>query len=149
MSRDFPTPAVPKTVTSLQACTRDDVPERLFEPLLLLCPADHRHIEPRGAPRPARLDSYKPVGLNGAALPLQLERLERLDRDRIARERQRHRPDQDLARLRRLLQTRRHIHRVPGREKLTRHRRNLTAVHPDPKLQPRPEVALELVVQTR
>jgi hypothetical protein len=58
------------------------------------------------------------------------------------RQRKRHRHDQDLARLRSLLQTCRHIHRVPGREQLIRHRRNLTAVHPDSKLQPRPEVAL-------
>ena len=62
----------------------------------------------------------QPVRLDGLGLPFQHERLEHCHVNRAASERQRLSTDQDLVRLRSLLQPRSDIQRVPGREPLLR-----------------------------
>ena len=80
--------------------------------------------------------AQQPVGGNRLGLALQLERLDRLDLGRVADERERRLPDQHLARLRRLLQPRRDVDRIAGRQPLLRPRHHLAGHHADPPLQP-------------
>ena len=67
-------------------------------------------------------------------LPLQHERLDRLRVHRALHELVRRLSDQHLARRRRLLEPRRHVHRIPGHQPLRRARHHLTGVHADPAL---------------
>ena len=92
--------------------------------------------EPRLAPRLQRVGVHQqqPVGRDRFGLALQLERLERLDLHPVADEYERRLPDQHLARLRRLLQPRSHIHRIAGRQPLLRPRHHLASHHADPPL---------------
>ena len=80
--------------------------------------------------------AQQPVGGNRLGLALQLERLDRLDLDRLAYERERRLPDQHLARLRRLLQPSGDVDRIAGREPLLRSRHHLARHDADPPLQP-------------
>ena len=80
--------------------------------------------------------AQEPVGGNRLGLALQLERLDRLDLGRVADERERRLPDQHLARLRRLLQPRRHVDRIAGRQPLLRPGHHLARHDADPPLQP-------------
>ena len=72
----------------------------------------------------------------GSDLPFSSSGLDRLDLGRVADERERRLPDQHLARLRRLLQPRRHVDRVAGREPLLRPGHDLARHDADPPLQP-------------
>ena len=93
--------------------------------------------EPRLVPPLRRVaHAQQPVGGNRLGLALQLERLDRLDVDRVANERERRLPDQHLARLRRLLQPRRDVDRVAGREPLLRPGHHLAGLDADPPSQP-------------
>ena len=65
-------------------------------------------------------------------LPLQLQRRHRLDLDHLTHQLQRRRTDQHLTGLRRLLQPRSHVHRVPRSQPLLRPRHHLAGVHTDP-----------------
>ena len=144
------------------AATHDaslDRGERLrHEPRLAhSCVADHRHqlaprLRLRALPRLHDLRELRararrtasvaalrrvqhrdePVGRHRLRLPLQRQWLDRL-RDRgLVHERVRRLADQHLARLGRLLEPRRHVHRVAGREPLRRARHHLAGVHADP-----------------
>ena len=62
------------------------------------------------------VDREQPERRHRLRLALELERLDRLDLDRVPHERERRLADQDLARLRRLLEPRGDVDRVAGRE---------------------------------
>src|SRR5581483_5436672 len=96
--------------------------------------ADQRRIEVPGEPRGVTLDSDEPESRDGPRLPLELERLDRLDLDRVARERERLRTEQDLARRRRLLQARGDVDRVAGGEAFPGAGHNLAGMDAEPRL---------------
>ena len=99
------------------------------EQALLSLPPDHRHLVP---PRWRRGDREQSMGRDGRVLSLQLERRQRLDLDGVPDERQRRRTEQDVARLRRLFQPRRHVDGVARREPLLGAGYDLTRRHADP-----------------
>jgi hypothetical protein len=68
-------------------------------------------------------------------LPLEHKRLHRLCSHLLAHEPLRGLPEQDLACLRRLLQTRGHVDGIAGDERLARPRHDLAGVEPDPHLE--------------
>ena len=68
----------------------------------------------------------------GSDFPFSAQRLHRLGHHRLVHERMRRLADQHLARRRRLLEPRRHVHRVPGRQPLLRPGHHLAGVHADP-----------------
>jgi len=74
------------------------------------------------------------VGRYRFGLALQRERLHRLDLGRVADERERRLADQHLARLRRPLQPRRHVHSVAGRQPFFGTRHHLAGRDADPSL---------------
>ena len=78
----------------------------------------------------------KPVRGNRLGLPLQLERLDLLDRDSVVYQPERLLAEQDFARLRGLLEAGGHVDRIPGREPLLRSGYDLARVHSYPSLQP-------------
>ena len=121
-SRDLPTPASPTTVTSSQRCSdRTRSHASLTSPELALT-ADEQLL----VPTLRRVThSHEPIRGNRLGLALQLERLDRLDVDRVANERQRRLADQHLARLGRLLQPCRDVDRITGREPLLGPRHHL------------------------
>ena len=81
-------------------------------------------------------DRDEQVGGDRLALALQLEQPGLADLDRSRDERERVRTDQHLARLGRLLQPRRDVHRVPGSKPLLGAGQHLARVHADPALDP-------------
>ena len=106
----------------------------------LPCFPDERELalasdEPRLVPALRRLaHAQEPVGGNRLGLALQLERLDRLDLGRVADECERRPSDQHLARLRRLLQPGRHVHRIARCQPLLRPRHHLARHDADPPL---------------
>ena len=80
-----------------------------------------------------RIHGREPEGGHGLALPLQLERLDRLHRHRVAHEGERFGADQDLARRRRLLEPGRHVDRVARHERLALAGHDLARVHARPE----------------
>ena len=143
--RDFPTPAAPRTVKSWQersatACASAACRRASSRSLPTIAPPRRREGG-SGATDTSRYASTR------RRLALQLERLHRLDDDRVADERPRLGADQDLARLRRLLEPRGHVDRVAGREPLLRARHDLAGVDADPQLERRPVVAQEALVE--
>jgi hypothetical protein len=95
----------------------DGGPVCLRQHLQLALPADERRVEPSRDGLLAR-QRHEPVRLDGLVLPLQVERLDRLDLDRGAHEPKRRLAEQDLPGPRRALQPRRHVDRVTRREPL-------------------------------
>ena len=108
------------------------LPRLPHERELALTPDEQRVVPPLRRVAHAQ----QPVGGNRLGLALQLERLDRLDLDRVANERERRLPDQHLARLRRLLQPRGDVDRIAGRQPLLRPGHDLARHHADPPLQP-------------
>ena len=97
-------------------------------------------------------DLREPVGGHGLRLALELERLDRLDRDRVAHEAEGRLPDQDLARGGGLLEAGGDVDRVAGHERLPGRAlsgHDLAGVDPDAQRDPRAEALLELGVQRR
>ena len=132
-SRDLPTPASPMTVTSSQRRSVSHALPRLPEDRELALAPD----EPRTVPPLRRLaNTQEPEGGNRLGLALQLEGLDRLDLGRVSDERERRLSDQHLARLRRLLQPRRDVDRIAGRQPLLGPRHHLAGHDADPSLEP-------------
>jgi hypothetical protein len=128
------------------ALRADTLPGAGEQPELALA-ADHRSLE---AP-PHRLGTgcYGDQAIRGNALALSLERkgLERLRVDRVADEPERLGSDQDLPRLRRLLEPGRDVDRVSGDKPLLRARNDLAGVEPNAQRQRRAVIALELFIE--
>ena len=97
---------------------RDDVLERCSKSLLLADATDERRFEMTRERVGRRVHRDEPERGHRLALPLQLERLDRLHGDGVAHERQRRSADQDLARWRGLLQPGRHVDGVARHERL-------------------------------
>ena len=97
--------------------------------------ADHR---PGGVPSESlrSVDRLQAVGNNRLGLALQQPRLEHVYGCCVTRQPVRLLADQDLARLRRLLQARSNIDRVAGRKTLLRAGHDLAGRHPDPPSNP-------------
>ena len=113
-------------------------------------PADERRVEPAGVAAALASTSSSRSRDDLAALALRAEPLPRPDRDRVLDERIRRRPDQDAARLRRLLEALRQVDRVTGDEGFSGRRiarDDLSGVDPDPAGQLDPPPLAELVVQ--
>ena len=106
---------------------------RLPEERELALASDEQRLVP---PLRRLAHAQEPVGRDRLGLALQLERLDRLDLDCVAGERERRRSDQHLARLGRLLQPRRDVDRVAGRQPLLGAGHDLARHHADPPLQP-------------
>ena len=150
-SRDLPTPGSPTTVASW-GCPEAASASALAQERELGLAAHHRRVEPAGARRCHRLDVREPVGGHGLRLALERERLDRLDRDRVAHEPEGRLPDQDLARGGGLLEAGGDVDRVAGHERLPGRAlsgHDLAGVDPDAQRDPRAEALLELGVQRR
>ena len=93
--------------------------------------------EPSTVPPLRRLaNTQEPEGGNRLGLALQLERVDRFDFRRVSDERERRLSDQHLARLRCLLQPRRDVDRIAGRQPLLGPRHHLAGRDADPSLEP-------------
>jgi len=117
------------------------VPE---QPQLALA-TDERHVEPPR--RRLAADRVQPVRRHDVCLPFDPERRDLLGVDCIPDEPVRLEAEQDLARARRLLEPRGHVHRVARGEPLLRAGDHLARVDADSRLEPRAVVVLELFVQ--
>ena len=107
-------PASPITVTIRAAPVSRDLAQRLVDRRQLLVAADDRACRAaRTLPsRPSRGD--EPVGGDALALALELQRLDRLDLDRVAHQPVGHLAEVDLVRRRRLLEPRGDVDGVAG-----------------------------------
>jgi len=120
-------------VKSLAGALGDHALPHAREQALLAVTTDHRSVQAAGV---ALLAAHRDqaVSDNGLALALELERLDLLDLHRIASQPQRRLADQDLARLRRLLEPRRHVDRVASSQPLLGSGDDLARGNPDPPL---------------
>ena len=87
---------------------------------------------------------------HGLCLPLECERLDRLDSDRVAHEPQRRLAKQHLPRRRGLLEARRDVHGVAARERLSGRRvagHDLPRVHADAHGDPRAVASLDITTE--
>jgi hypothetical protein len=96
--------------------------------------ADQRRVESARDGGSLLVQDEQALGDERAALALQLERVCRLGLDGVTDEAGRLRPEQDLARRRRLLEPGGHVHRIAGRQSLVRPDHHLAGVEPDPRL---------------
>ncbi len=104
---------------------------RLPQRLELSTAADEAAVVPAlGGAR----DRVEPEGGHRLRLALERQRLEGFDDGDVVHERERLGADQDLARLCRLLETRRDVDGVPGRQASSDPAHDLTRVDPDPRL---------------
>jgi hypothetical protein len=113
----------------------DALPELRLESLELSLTPDDRRPESLRTPSRRTPHRDEPERGNRVALALQCERLEGLDLNGVAHETVRRRPDQDLARTRRLLEPRCDVDGVPHEDQrlaasmVARH--DLARVHPN------------------
>ena len=107
--------------------------------------ADHAHGVI--ARRCSLFHGQQAVGLDGLGFPLQLERRKPLDGDALANEVQCLAAEQNLAGVRGLLQPGRNVDGVSSCEALLGSGNDLAGVDPDPQLELRFVVALQLTVQ--
>ena len=112
-----PTPGSPTTVTSAQRRLSSTRASNAARSSPSSCRAGPRAVLRRATPGALRTVE-QPERRHRLRLPLQLERLQLLDRDRVPHQRPRRLAEQDLARRRRLLQPRRHVDRIAGHERL-------------------------------
>ena len=96
--------------------------ERLLERGELGLSPDERSVQSAGVGRNVRKDVEEAPGKDRFGLPFDGKRLDLLDPNRIAHEAEGRVPDQDLAGTRGLLQARRHVDGVPGRERVSQRR---------------------------
>jgi hypothetical protein len=109
--------------------------------------SDHRRVQiARQAGCPG-FDGDETKRRDALLLAFELERLERLDNDGIACERERLGADQDLARVCSRLQAGGDVDGIARHERLAPRRHDLARVDPDPEIEGRAEVALELGVE--
>ena len=129
----MPTPASPTTVTSSQracACARSHAST--------ICASSRS--------RPTNRERWLRSGASstetsryagtGSDFPFSVSGSTGSATTALVHERMRRLADQHLARRRRLLEPRRHVHRVPGRQPLRRARHHLAGVHADPAADP-------------
>jgi hypothetical protein len=129
-----------------RAIRRDGV-ERVPEDFELTRSSDHGRISSAGEGRGFPVHGEEAVRGQRRRLPLRLERRQSFHGHRVAHEAQRFRPDEDLVRLRCLLEACGDIHGIAGREALLGSGHDLACVDPDPHRKRRAEVAFELGVQ--
>jgi len=110
-------------------------------------PADQRRQPGTGPRIHIGPDLQQPVGDHRLALALQLERLQRFGNHRLTHQCPRLRADHDLSRGGRLLQPRRQIHRISGRQPLLGAGHHLPGVHPRAHAHRRAEVGLQCPVE--
>ena len=129
----MPTPASPTTVTSSQDdCVSARSHACRSAAQLARATDEARRVRALRRPR----NREQPERRHRLRLPLQRQRLHRLDHDRPLHERQRRLADQHLARLGRLLQPRRDVDGVTGRQPLLGPRDDLARVDADPAVDP-------------
>ena len=95
---------------------------------------DQRRVEAAGEGIGAFDHPQQAVRDHRLLLPLRVDRLDRLDLDRVAHQRERSLPDQHLARPRTLLQARGDVHGVSGHERFAASGDHLPAVDADAQL---------------
>ena len=100
---------------------RDGALECADEQRELPLASDHRRVEPTCESRRMWVDLHDSVGPQRLSLPFQHQRFEWFGDDRVADEPIRRFADQDLARTRGLLETRRHVDWIACREHLLCH----------------------------
>src|SRR6266550_5942212 len=113
----------------------------------LVVSTDERRIEAAGERGCIRSNSKEAICEYGVGLSFCLDRLDRLEFERAFGEVVSARPDEDLSRLRGLLEPRGDVDGVTRRKRATLARHDLAGVdaHPDPQLGP--EVALKVFIQ--
>ena len=111
--------------------------QRVLEELELGLASDERSPRPDRS-RPSVQRIHEPPGTERRAEPSELEWAGILDHEVRGREPVRRRAEQDLARCRRLLEPRRHVHRLAGDERRVRRLvdHELTGFDADPRLEP-------------
>ncbi len=109
---------------------------RLAEQAQLTLSPDERQVEAPSERVLAGADRDEPEGRHGLRLPLQRERLDRFDRDRVAHEPHRLGAEQCLAGRSRLLEPRRDVDRIARRQPLARSRDDLARVDAYPDSNP-------------
>jgi hypothetical protein len=105
----------------------------LQEPLELEFAADEGAASP---PNGLVQNPDQPEDRHRLGLPLQLDRLRLRDLHPVAHQTHGLLADKDLAGLSRLLEPRRHVHRIPGREPLRRAGHHLAGIDTDPAADP-------------
>ena len=150
-SRDLPIPGGPSTVTSRHRRSETALVER--GPHASRARRAGRRAARRAAARSAARPRRRARGWYAGTrlgLPLQRKRLDALDLDRVAGERERPLAEQDLARAGRLLEPGGDVDRVAGRQPLagvSLSGHDLAGVDADPRLERDAVVALEIAVQ--
>src|SRR4051794_10402391 len=104
------------------------------QPLELAAPSDERRVETTSKTRRRRINSNEAVGVDRRRLALEHQRRGRLTLDRVANERSRLAADQDVARLRGLLQPRGDVDSVAGDKRLALARDHFAGVDADAQL---------------
>ena len=151
-SRVLPTPAAPKTVTSRHDCSSSAVRYAACRTSRSGPRPDQRRVETPEDPFCAGPHLVEAPAADRLALALERERLERAGADAVGDQPVRLAAEQDLARLRRLLEARRDVDRVAGRDRLLGGRvadDDFARVDPDSLLEPDAEVLFELRVEPR
>jgi len=113
----------------------------------LLTTTDEWCVEPPLVGGCAFEDLHEAKGLDELGFPLERKRLDEVDLDRPPRETARLLADQDLARLRSLLEPRGNVDRISCRKPLLRAGDDLSCVDTGANLQRDPVVAFELVIE--
>ncbi len=101
----------------------------------LVAPADERRVEAALEGRRALYDAKQTMCGNGVRLPLQLERLDSLDFDRIPRQAQRRLAEQDLAGLGGLLEAGGDVDGITSDERVAAAGDDFAGVDADPRLE--------------
>jgi hypothetical protein len=130
---------------------RDGALVRLAEQIEFAAATDERRVELALVPRRSRPHDNEAPGRDRLGLALQGERRDRFGFDGVPHEPARLLTEQNLAGTRRLLQSRGDVNSVAGGQALTRRLRghDLARVDSYPRLNPDPEVPLELLAQRR
>ena len=128
----MPTPAAPTTVTSSQAGPVRTRSQAAASEASSCSSTDERLVE--AALATSAETRYEPPGGHGSPLPLSVERLDGLDLHSVLHQTERRLAEQDLARLRRLLEPRGDVDGVPCREPLRGAGHHLAGVDADPPL---------------
>ena len=130
MRRDLPTPGRSEQREQVAGTLRHCRPEVGLETLQFARRADERRIEMPEKRVGGGVDGDEPKRLHRLSLPLQLERLDGVDRDGVSNEREGLGADQDLSGRSRLLESRGHVDRITRNERLALAGYDLARVDP-------------------
>ena len=141
----LPDPGRPEHGDQTARTLGDGLVVRASQLLELMLATDQRCVE-LALERRLRDQPVQPPSVNCGCLPLEIERPRRLDLDRATNECASRLRDQDLARLRGLLESSRDVDGVAAREHAARANRDFTRVDPGPDHEPDAVRGLQLVV---